>query len=313
MGSTSPSHALPKGHMLHNYRIEKCIGGGGFSIVYLAKDTIRNRKVVVKEFVPLDQVRRLEDASIEFISQESQNADPGAAGIKRFFSEAAALAKVSHPYIVKVRDVFRANNTVYMVMDYHKGNDLRWYIKRYSGRLSEKFIVTVFPHLLEGLRELHENSLLHLDIKPANIHIRPGGKPLLLDFGAVREIMSQRARGPHTLTMGYAPIEQHLNGHIGPWTDMYAFGASMRACMSGSPPPTSLDREKKDIMKPAVKSFARNYSRQLLEAVDWCLQMEAAQRPQNVYELLDFMNKDWIESDKPSLWQRFWHGEGDEY
>lgn len=296
--------------MLNTYRIEKSIGGGGFSIVYLATDTERGRKVVVKEFIPLDQVRRLEDASVEFISQESQNADPGAAGIKRFFNEAAALAKVSHPNIVKVRDVFRANNTVYMVMDYHKGKDLRWYIKRYSGRLSERFIVTVFPYLLEGLRELHENSLLHLDIKPANIYIRPGGKPLLLDFGAVRESMTHRVRGPHTLTMGYAPIEQHKNGHIGPWTDMYAFGASMRACMSGKAPPPSLERARKDVMKPAVKSFAHNYSRQLLEAVDWCLQMEPAQRPQNVEELLDFMNKDWIENEKPSLWQRFWHGEG---
>lgn len=296
--------------MLNAYRIEKSIGGGGFSIVYLAIDTERGRKVVVKEFIPLDQIRRLEDASVEFISHESQNADPGAAGIKRFFSEAAALAKVSHPNIVKVRDVFRANNTVYMVMDYHKGKDLRWYIKRYSGRLSEKFIVTVFPYLLEGLRELHENSLLHLDIKPANIYIRPGGKPLLLDFGAVRESMTHSVRGPHTLTMGYAPIEQHKNGHVGPWTDMYAFGASMRACMSGKAPPPSLERAEKDVMKPAVKSFARNYSRQLLEAVDWCLQMEPAQRPQNVEELLDFMNKDWIDNEKPSLWQRLWHSEG---
>lgn len=311
MDSSSLDHALTKGHMLHTYRIEKCIGGGGFSIVYQAIDTERSRKVVVKEFLPLDQVRRLEDASVEFLSQESQNADPGVAGIKRFFNEAAALAKVSHPYIVKVRDVFRANNTVYMVMDYHKGKDLRWYIKRYSGRLSERFIVTVFPHLLEGLRELHENSLLHLDIKPANIYIRPGGKPLLLDFGAVRESMTRRIRGPHTLTMGYAPIEQHKSGHVGPWTDMYAIGASMWACMSGKPPPKSLEREKKDTLKPAVKSFARQYSRQLLEAVDWCLQMEATQRPQNVDELLDFMNKEWIEDDQPTLWQRFWHGEGE--
>jgi len=311
MGISSLEHALPKGHKLHGYQIEKSIGGGGFSLVYLAIDTSRKRKVVIKEFLPLDQVRRMEDASVQFLSQESQNNDPGAAGIKRFFNEAAALAKVSHPNIVKVRDVFRANNTVYMVMDYHRGNDLRWYIKRYSGRLSEKFIVTVFPYLLEGLRELHENSLLHLDIKPANIHIRPGGKPLLLDFGAVRESMTQRIRGPHTLTMGYAPLEQHKSGHVGPWTDMYAIGASMWACMGGKPPPKSIERETKDTLKPAVKTFARNYSHQLLEAVDWCLQMEATQRPQSVDELLDFMNKDWIDNEQPSMWQRFWHGEGE--
>ena len=296
--------------MLNSYRIEKSIGGGGFSLVYMAIDTERNRRVVIKEFLPLDQVRRREDASVEFVSQDESDTDPSAAGIKRFFNEAAALAKVNHPHIVRVRDVFRANNTVYMVMDYHKGKDLRWYIKRYNGRLSEKFIVTVFPLLLEGLREMHYNNLLHLDIKPANIHIRPGGKPLLLDFGAVREIMDQRIYGPQTLTLGYAPVEQHKRGHVGPWTDMYAIGASMWACMGGKPPTKSIDRANKDTLRPAVKAFARQYSRQLLETVDWCLQMEPAQRPQSVDELLDFMNKDWIEEERPTFWRRFWHGEG---
>lgn len=302
MATSSLEQALPKGHILNDYCIEKTIGGGGFSVVYLAMDAKRHRKVVIKEFLPLDQARRLEDASVEYVSQDST--DLGAAGIKRFFNEAAALAKVTHPYIVKVRDVFRANNTVYMVMDYHKGNDLRWYIKRYAGRLSEKFIVTVFPSLLEGLRELHQNNLLHLDIKPANIYIRPGGKPLLLDFGAVRESLVHKLRGPHTMTMGYAPIEQHKSGHVGPWTDMYAIGSSMWACMSGKPPPTSLEREKRDNLKPATKIFDRRYSRQLLEAVDWCLEMDQMKRPQNVEELLDLMNKDWINDQKTTFWQR---------
>lgn len=310
MNPISLEYALPKGHMLHAYRIENSIGGGGFSMVYLANDTKRGRKVVIKEFLPLDQVRRLEDASVEFVSQDDGATDPGVAGIKRFFNEAAALARVSHPNIVKVRDVFRANNTVYMVMDWHKGKDLRWYIKRHDGRLSERFIVTVFPQLLTGLREMHFNNLLHLDIKPANIYIRPGGKPLLLDFGAVRESMTRRLRGPQTLTMGYAPIEQHRNGHVGPWTDLYAIGASMWACMGGKPPPKSTDRAVKDSLRPAVKTFARQYSRQLLETVDWCLEMEPTQRPQSVDDLLDFMNKDWIEEERPSFWRRFWYGEG---
>ena len=312
MSPASLQHALPKGHMLNAYRIEKSIGGGGFSMVYLAVDAERHRRVVIKEFLPLDQVRRLEDASVEFVSQEEGTTTPGAAGIKRFFDEAAALAKVNHPNIVKVRDVFRSNNTVYMVMDYHKGKDLRWYIKRYNGRLSEKFIVTVFPDLLEGLREMHQRNLLHLDIKPANIFIRPGGKPLLLDFGAVRDAMNTKLRGPHTLTMGYAALEQHKSRHVGPWTDLYAIGASMWACMAGKPPPKSIDRASKDTLRPAVKTFARQYSRQLLETVDWCLQMEPTQRPQTVDELLDFINKDWIEEERPGFWRRFWHGEGQE-
>lgn len=286
--------ALPKGFMLHDYRIEKTLGGGGFSIVYLATDTRSDQTVAVKEYLPIDQARRLEDASVESISGESSTTFRK--GIKRFFDEAAALAKVNHPNIVRVTDFFRANNTVYLVMEYHPGKDLRAYIKRHSGQLSEKFIRRVFPQLLLGLWELHKNKLLHLDIKPANIYLRPGGRPLLLDFGAARMTAADSKQlGPHTLTMGFAPLEQHRHGEIGPWTDMYAIGATIWACMSGRAPPPSTERATTDTLRPAARSFARRYSKALLEAVDWCLQMEPARRPQTVEQLLDFMNQSWIQ------------------
>lgn len=285
--------ALPKGFELHGYRIEKTIAGGGFSIVYLATDVNTEQKVAIKEYLPLDQAKRLEDASVESISGESSTTFRK--GIKRFFDEAAALAKVNHPNIVHVTDFFRANNTVYLVMDYERGKDLRSYIKRHSGKLSEKFIRRVFPQLLLGLWELHKNNLLHLDIKPANIYLRPGGRPLLLDFGAARMALEgERLVGPHTLTLGFAPVEQHRQGEVGPWTDLYAIGASMWACMSGRAPPPSPERAVKDTLKPAVRTFARRYSKELLQAVDWCLQMNYADRPQSVQELLDFLNRSWV-------------------
>ncbi len=299
MGSGNPQEAmkqaaaLPKGFELHGYRIEKTIGGGGFSIVYLATDLGTQQRVAIKEYLPIDQARRLEDASVESISGDTSTTFRK--GIKRFFDEAAALARVNHPNIVHVTDFFRANNTVYLVMDYERGKDLRVYIKRHSGKLSEKFIRRVFPQLLLGLWELHKNRLLHLDIKPANIYLRPGGRPLLLDFGAARIALEGDApTGPHTLTLGFAPIEQHRHGEVGPWTDLYAIGASMWACMSGRAPPPATERAVKDTLKPAVRTFARRYSRELLQAVDWCLQMEHADRPQSVQELLDFLNRSWI-------------------
>lgn len=298
---SSLQHALRPGHKLNRYTIDRTIGGGGFSVVYEAIDNDSHKKVVVKEFLPLDQARRREDASIEYVSVDTT--DTAAAGIRRFFNEAAALAKVDHPYIVKVRDVFRANNTVYMVMDFHKGHDLRWYVKRNSGRLSEHFIMTIFPKLLGGLAELHKNSLLHLDIKPANIYIRAGGRPLLLDFGAARQPLISRLRsGPNTLTVGYAPLEQHRNGHIGPWTDLYAIGATIYACMDGKAPVGSPDRANKDTLKPATKRFAGRYSRRLLDSVDWCLHMDQTQRPQSVTELVEFLNQEWIDEEEPGFW-----------
>jgi serine/threonine protein kinase len=280
---------LPKGYLLNHYRIERPIGGGGFSVVYLATDEKTGDSVAIKEYLPSTQAQRVDESRVEPL-----DADAAAAyrqGIKRFFDEAAALAKVNHPNIVRVVDFFRENNTIYLVMLHEVGKDLRWQIKKYGGRLSEKFIRTVFPPLLDGLGALHALHLLHLDIKPANIFLRPGGNPLLLDFGAARIAeLGNRPSPPFTLTLGFAPIEQHLGGHVGPWTDIYAIGASMWSCISGHPPPPATERRVKDTYKPAARQYARHYSSQLLEAIDWCLQFHQLDRPQNVQDLLDFMN-----------------------
>ena len=284
-----PKNTLPKGQMLSHYRIEKPIGGGGFSIVYLAIDEKTGEPVAIKEYLPSNQAQRGEESRVEPITE--QTATAFRQGIKRFFDEAAALAKINHPNIVRVINFFRANNTVYMVMRYEHGKDLRWYIKRKNGHLSENVLRAIFPPLLLGLRDVHNNNLLHLDIKPANIFLRPGGNPLLLDFGAARNsVVENRPTGPYTLTLGFAPIEQHLGGHVGPWSDVYAIGASMWSCISGRPPPPATDRRVKDTYKPAARQFARQYSNQLLESIDWCLQFHQLDRPQSVQNLLDFMN-----------------------
>jgi serine/threonine protein kinase len=284
------TNALPAGYLLHQYRIAKTLGGGGFSIVYLAHDTRSGLPVVIKEYLPGKQATRVGGETVESLSAGSHTTFN--TGMKRFFDEAAALAKVHHPNIVRVTDFFRENNTVYMVMQYEEGRDLRFYIKRHNGRLSERFIRTVFPQLLAGLRELHNHRILHLDIKPANVYLRPGGSPLLLDFGAAQPAsIDKRAAGAHTLTRGFAPIEQHTRGHLGPWTDLYAIGATMYACLCGKAPPPAINRAEKDNLKPAVRQFAGRYTRALLEAVDWCLQMDQLARPQKVDDLLDFLNK----------------------
>ena len=283
------TNALPQDYQLHRYRIVRTIGGGGFSVVYLAHDSENDKPVVIKEYLPANRVKRVNGVSVEGLSAETNSTFN--TGMKRFFDEAAILAKLKHPNIVHVTDFFRDNNTVYMVMDFERGHDLRWYAKRHSGQLSEHFIRTVFPPLLHGLRELHNNQLLHLDIKPANIMLRRGGVPLLIDFGASQPTLAtQRRAGPHTLTRGFAPLEQHKHGHIGPWTDLYAIGATMWACISGKAPPDAIKRAEKDTYKLAAQQYARGYSKQLLESIDWCLQLNQTQRPQSVDELLDYLN-----------------------
>jgi serine/threonine protein kinase len=166
--------------------------------------------------------------------------------------------------------------------------------------LSEKFIRTIFPPLLEGLRLVHTCGLLHLDIKPANIHIRPGGSPFLFDFGAVHKVANSRQyQMRQVVTPGFSPIEQHTRGgYVGPWTDIYAIGATMRACIEGKSPPSSLQRQEKDTMKPVQTLFKRRYTVHLLQAVDWAMELDPLLRPQSVEEFMIAINAGSEEANK---------------
>src|SRR5260221_2910057 len=108
-------------------------------------------------------------------------------GMKCFFEEGRALAGLSHPNVVRVLNFFRANDTVYLVMRYERGRTLQQHIINRRGALEEAWIRKTFAELLNGLREVHSNKLLHLDIKPGNIYVRNDGTPLLIDFGAARQ------------------------------------------------------------------------------------------------------------------------------
>lgn len=278
---------LAAGVKLDNYTIVRTIGGGGFSIVYLATCNDSGTEVVIKEYMPSKLAAR--DDSQQVIATKDSYIERFAHGRRLFFQEAGTLTTLKHPNIVNVINFFRANGTVYMVMDYEEGVNLQNYIQKYRGKLTETFIYTVFIPLLEGLAEIHRKGLLHLDIKPGNIHLRHGANPLLLDFGAVHEMMHTRQFQPNqVVTPGYSPIEQlDPGGYVGPWTDIYAIGATIRTCMEGKPPLPSPKRREKDTMRQAVNAFKKRYGQKLLEAVDWAMEVDPMLRPQSVEELLE--------------------------
>ena len=167
-------------------------------------------------------------------------------------------------------------------MDYEPGKNLGRYIKKRKGNLSTNFLLTVFPPLLEALDIIHATSNLHLDIKPSNIHLRPGGNPLLLDFGAVYHLDDAGGKKAQVITPGFSPLEQYQSSpQVGPWTDVYAIGASMRACIEGKPPPSSIERDAGGSLQPAVELFAKRYPKHLLAAVDWAMRLKPEGRPQN--------------------------------
>jgi len=284
------SNSLAKDVTLDSYTIDRVLGGGGFSIVYLAHDQ-NDKKVVIKEYMPSRIASRGENNEVKPTSET--NIESFAHGRRLFFQEAGTLINLKHPNIVNVINFFRANGTVYMVMDYEEGVNLQNYIKKHKGGLSEALLGAVFIPLLEGLELIHGSGLLHLDIKPGNIHLCHGAHPLLLDFGAVHEMMHSRQFQPNqVVTPGFSPIEQlDPGGYVGPWTDIYAIGASIRACIEGTSPPPSPKRREKDTMRPAVNAFKKKYSNELLEAIDWAMEVDPMIRPQNVESLLSKLKK----------------------
>jgi serine/threonine protein kinase len=208
-------------------------------------------------------------------------------GMKCFFEEGRALAHLSHPNVVRVLNFFRANETVYLVMRYERGRTLRDHIHIRRGVLEEAWIRRTFAQLLNGLREVHSNKLLHLDIKPANVYVRNDGTPVLIDFGAARQTLSAEGMTlPPTYTPGFASPEQHSRREfLGPWSDIYSVGATMYTCLSGVSPQSADQRVEKDLLIPARRAWAGKYSADLLDTVDWCLRLDHLERPQSVFAL----------------------------
>jgi serine/threonine protein kinase len=275
---------LPDGYQLQNYRIASVLSSGGFSIVYLAYDE-NDQPVAIKEYLPSQLALRKEGDGLPSIAEE--NLATFRYGMKCFFEEGKSLARLSHPNVVRVLNFFRANETVYLVMRYERGRTLQEHIQARRGAVKESFIRHVFTQLLNGLREVHSNKLLHLDIKPANIYIRNDGTPVLIDFGAARQTLADEGlRLSPMYTPGFAPPEQYKNRELlGPWSDCYAVGASIYACMAGVAPQPADQRLEKDRYVSAAKMQKGKYSRQLLETVDWCLALDHLKRPQSVFAL----------------------------
>lgn len=295
-------YPLRRGFKLNQYHIDKPLGGGAFSVVYRGIDLTDKTPVIIKEYYPKDIAARNESGRIE--PKEEKNTNAFNFGVKQYFGEASTLAKLKHPSIVNVLTIFRANNSVYIVMEYEKGRDLRWFIKKNSGVLDHTFITGIFPRIIDGLNEMHKHDFLHLDIKPANILLRSNGSPMLLDFGAVQgKGVDERFGSYQTLTHGFAPPEQYLEGNLGPWTDVYALAGTMYACMMRKSPPPALSRRAKDPLLGFLTQQRGEYPKELLCAVAQGLSLDSKDRPQSVAEFakLAFGNVHSIAAATPTL------------
>jgi serine/threonine protein kinase len=282
--------SLPPGILVGSYRIVRAIAKGGFSLIYLAHDEDGGEDVVIKEYMPKKIACR--DRSWRVVPINPDYTENLHHGKKLFFQEVKALATLKHPNIVRVISFILAYDTGYLVMPNERGRNLGAYLQERKGGLSATFILDVFIPILDALALLHRNAMVHLDVKPGNIHLRHGNQPLLLDLGAVHPLNRGRPRGGQVITAGYSPVEQYFRaGEVGPWTDVYAVGASIRTCMEGHTPQPAPERQKEDKLLPAKLVLKDRYPAFLLEAVDWSLSMDAARRPQDAAQLLTALSK----------------------
>lgn len=280
---------LPDGIEIGGYRIVRKIASGGFSIVYLAEDGA-GEKYAIKEYLPSTLVQRSAGQFAPVIPPQNLNTFRN--GLRCFFEEGRALARIFHPNVVRVVNFFRAFDTVYMVMAWERGRSLQDVVLRHRRRhgrevLAERHVVRIFDLIMNGLREVHANRLLHLDLKPANIYLRLDGTPLLLDFGAARRTLDDEPQRLFPMyTPGFAAPELYRRTQqLGPWTDVYGLGASMLGCILGQPPQPADQRELDDRVPSTIDSLVDGYSRPLLDLVAWCLKLNPLERPQSVFAL----------------------------
>ncbi len=267
------------------YRIESILGAGGFGITYEAYDARLASTVAIKEYFPSQfglrdsthSVRPRSDGDTEIFERLRSS----------FLREARTLNQFDHPAIVRVLSVFEAYGTAYMVMKYETGLSLKAWLAGLARRPTQEELDQLVVPLLDALELLHNGAFIHRDIAPDNIIVRADGTPVLLDFGASRRVMSEMTG---TLTgvvkKGYSPQEQYATDSRsqGPWTDIYALGATLYRCISGVTPEEATQRVFDDRLLSAAEAGGGNYRPEFLRAIDAAMIVRPSSRPQTVAE-----------------------------
>ena len=274
------------------YRIERVLGQGGFGITYLATLVSLNRQVAIKELFIGGSGQAINDRrGNQVVVTNSANQASFNQQKAKFKKEALRLANLNHPNLVKVHEFFEENGTAYYVMDYIEGESLRTKLNR-EGVLSESLVLKYLQQLLPALETAHKQSIWHLDIKPENIMVDRYGHVYLIDFGASKHVEPNSTLTTSlalAYTPGYCPPElldlsnetpeYYLQAikDIGPWTDIYALGATIYNLLTDSIPPSKrrLDKEGRRAF-----SFPSNVSSSTRDLIVWMMKPDKEDRPQ---------------------------------
>ncbi len=283
--------ALPPGTRLAEFEIQGLLGVGGFGLVYRAYDHSLQRSVAIKEYMPAALAARLDGLSVAIRSSADQATY--ASGLASFVAEARLLAQFDHPSLVKVYRFWEANNTAYMVMPLYSGMTLKQARTLMAAPPPEAWLRAVLWSVLQGLHVLHRSDTLHRDISPDNIFLQDVGPPVLLDLGASRRAINDKAhKFTAVLKVNFAPIEQYTDVEDlkqGPWTDLYALAAVVYSCLRNDPPLPATARVVRDTLPPlrsvvqtVTAHFGLDYSDAFVRTITHALAVQPADRPQSL-------------------------------
>jgi serine/threonine protein kinase len=270
------------------YTIEHVIGAGGFGITYYARHNGLGHHFAIKEFFIGAYCMR--NSFRKTVMLQGMDNVVYEKYLQKFIEEAQTLARLDHPNIVKVTDIFQENNTAYIVMPFVEGQTLQQLVEQ-KGKLDYETAVNYMAQIAEAVDYIHTRDILHRDIKPENIIITPENKAILIDFGSAREFIHDKTQ-QHTsiYTQGYAPLEQYAaNSRKGSYSDIYSLGATFYFALTGEKPMDAATRTMETMPEPKalVSDIPEEANRTIMKAME----LKPEERQQRVGEFMgDLLN-----------------------
>ncbi|MBF0336958.1 MAG: serine/threonine protein kinase [Nitrospirae bacterium] len=292
--SDHPLLLKPRTILKDQYLLGRVLGQGGFGITYIGMDINLDKKVAIKEFLPTSLASR-ELSNYTVLPFKGSQEENFREGLRLFIDEARKVTKFANNVnIVHVINFFEANNTGYIVMDYIDGDTLSNLIKKRGGRLPVDESLRLMLPILAALKEVHALALYHRDISSQNIYVTSTGTPILIDFGAARYVSAEQSHSLDVvLKAGYAPMEQYqARGKIGPWTDIYACGATLYLMITGILPPPAPDRFYVDELKQPSDIEGIDISPVLSNAILQALAVRIEDRFKGIDEFIAAIERD---------------------
>jgi len=240
-------HLYPGTILNNRYNVGQVLGFGGFGITYLAWDNTLNTMLAIKEYYPSGLVNRVPGTKNVSVFTGNRLKEYNH-GLMRFLDEARSMAKFSsHRDIINIFEYFEENGTAYIVMEYLDGLTLSEFLK--SNKMDVEGSIQVVSRVCAALKDVHAAGIVHRDISPDNIFLCANGVIKLIDFGAARFSNIDDKLLTIILKPGFAPPEQYERVNVqGPWTDIYALGATMYYMVTGYKPEESTNRKIADTL-----------------------------------------------------------------